>query len=230
MIAEYFLAALVVVYLLYLLRFKIRSNYWTSLGIKQPASNPFPFGNNPWTCYERITGKTNLGDACYKQYVEFAGERLYGTYKLPTCEPVIMLRDPELIRDVLSKDFDHFLDRSRPFFGSDGPTETDYAWQRQVASARGEEWKELRSMFSPIFTSGKLRTMLGLVNAVGRDMDKFLEQKVAEGGRVELKDLFGKFAMDSSASCIFSIDAGSFKCEGGQDTEFIQHAKTMFAL
>ena len=28
------------------LRFRQRSHYWTRMGVKQPASNPFPFGNN----------------------------------------------------------------------------------------------------------------------------------------------------------------------------------------
>lgn len=224
------LAASTAILLFYLVRFKIRSNYWTSLGVKQPASNPFLIGNNPVTCFDRLIGKINIGDAAYKQYKEYDGEKMYGTYKLPICRPVLMLRDMDLIRDIFIKDFGHFVDRNRPFFGHDGPTHTDLAWQRQMSSARGDDWKELRSMFSPIFTSGKLKTMLHLINAVSKDIENHLQERVKVDGRVELKEVFGKFSMDAIASSAFGIEAGSFNSESGSETEFVKHAKTIFML
>lgn len=231
MIVEIF-AALLALCLFYYVRFKHRSNYWTSVGVKQPASNPFPFGNNPITCFDRLAGKINLGDVAYKQYLDFDGEKVYGTYMLAVCHPILMIRDPDIIKDVLVKDFSHFVDRTQliDIFGTDGPTETDLAWQTQMSSARGEEWKGLRTMFSPIFTSGKLKTMMSLIGNVGKDVEKNLAEKIDQDGMVELKDVFGKFSMDTMASCAFGIEAGSFNVGSGDESEFVKYAKTIFTL
>ncbi len=224
------LTAILAIFIFFILRFKHRSNHWTSMGVKQPAWNPLLIGNNPVTCFDRAIGKTNMGDAAYEQYQEFEGERMYGTYKLPTCRPVLMLRDVDLIRDIFVKDFDHFVDRNRPYFGHDGPTETDWAWQRQLSNAQGEDWKELRSMFSPIFTSGKLKTMLSLIDKVGREVEKDFARKIEQGGYADLKEVFGKYSMDAIASCAFGIEAGSFKGDDGSETEFVKNAQTVFSL
>ncbi len=224
------LAGIVALCLFYIVRFKFRSSYWSKLGVKQPAENPFPFGNNPVTCWDRLSGKINIGAAAYEQHREFAGEKVYGTYMLGSCKPAIGIRDPDLIRDVLVKDFAHFVDRGRPLFGTDGHSKTDLAWRKQMSSAIGEEWKELRSMFSPIFTSGKLRTMMDLITNVSKDIEKNLAKQVEMGGEVELKELFGKFSMDAIASCVFGIDAGSFKNDSANETEFVKNAKSIFTM
>ncbi len=55
------------------------------------------------------------------------------------------------------KDFDYFVDRNSSrvldFFKTT-KTRSDEIWMRQMTNASGEEWKDLRATFSPIFTSG----------------------------------------------------------------------------
>jgi cytochrome P450 family 9 len=51
-------------------------------------------------------------DAVVYMYNKFKGHKYGGVYQL--MNPVLLLRDPELIKMVTVKDFEHFLDRQVP--------------------------------------------------------------------------------------------------------------------
>ena len=44
-------------------------------------------------------------------YLKAAGHKVFGTYVLGL--PIYNIRDPEMIRRILVKDFDHFVDRQK---------------------------------------------------------------------------------------------------------------------
>ena len=79
---------------------------------------------------------------------------------------VLVVKDVDLVRHILVKDFDHFVDRSVSLVsGRSGNLLqkgdlVDRIWAKQMISAKGEEWKNMRSAFSPIFTPGKMKAML----------------------------------------------------------------------
>jgi cytochrome P450 len=89
----------------------------------------------------------------------------------------------------------------------------------------GEEWKDMRSMFSPIFTSGKMKSMMTFIHDVSDQLIKAIDVEVDAGNEIELKKLFGKFSMDSIASCAFGVNASSFKDDS---TVFVKNAKEIF--
>ena len=82
-----------------------------------------------------------------------------------------------------------------------------------MSTVEGDEWKELRSTFSPIFTSGKMKGMMVLINEVTKNLLTEVEELTQKGrvDAVDMKELFGKFSMDTIASCAFGVDAQSFK-------------------
>ena len=59
-------------------------------------------------------------------------------------------------------------------FGA-GESRTDVMWNQQLLSLKGEEWKAVRSSFTPIFTSGKMKLMLSFMKEVSTvsESDKF---------------------------------------------------------
>ena len=59
-------------------------------------------------------------------------------------------------------------------FGA-GESRTDVMWNQQLLSLKGEEWKAVRSAFTPIFTSGKMKLMLSFMKEVSTvsESDKF---------------------------------------------------------
>ncbi len=214
------------------LRFRYRSNHWTRLGIRQVPVNPFPLGNNPLIHPDFLMQRKNHGDVVQQQCEMFPDDRYFGTYALPHCEPILMIKDPDLVRDIFVKDFGHFVDRSNllDFFGRDGPTKTDHAWQKQLTNSKGDEWKDMRSIFSPIFTSGKLKMMTHFMNLVSKELEKELEAAAKSGKELDLKKSFGKFSMETVASCAFGIETGSFNVDSTEETEFVRMAKTVFTL
>ena len=84
--------------------------------------------------------------------------------------PVLFINDPELVKLILVKDFEYFVDigiwlvdkleKSNHLF--------DQIWAKNLFFAKGEKWKNIRSTFSPIFTGGKLK--------VSKNMSKILIQ------------------------------------------------------
>jgi cytochrome P450 len=57
----------------------------------------------------------------------------------------------------------------------------------------GDEWKEVRSTFSPIFTSGKLKGMYRFIQRIAENLSQELSVKAEQGTDFELKNVFGKF-------------------------------------
>jgi len=78
----------------------------------------------------------------------------------------------------------------------------------------GDEWKDVRSTFSPIFTSGKMKAMMVFIRETTKRLIDEINQHAKSGTEFELRDVLGKFSMDTIASCAFGVDAQSFSSSG----------------
>lgn len=193
---------------------------YEKLGLAGPKPS-FPFG----THYDSFMMKMHLNQECLEMYRKYPNEKVIGTFMFG--KPVPMLMDPELIKQVCVKDFYNFVDRIDPintgkFFG---PSETDQIWAKQLTSLSGDEWKDVRSAFSPIFTSGKLKVMMRLVKHVSDSLVDDIMISAKSGEDFETKEKFGKFSMDSIASCAFGVDPESFT---NKDSTFVKNAARIF--
>jgi cytochrome P450 family 9 len=92
------------------------------------------------------------------------------------------------------------------------------------ASLPGDEWKDIRSTFSPIFTSGKLKGMSRLIEDVSHLLVQGCEEEMAKSGEIDFRVVFGKFSMDTIASCAFGVDAQSFTNDRSQ---FVRNARAV---
>ena len=95
----------------------------------------------------------------------------------------------------------------------------------QLSMISGDEWKVVRSAFTPIFTSGKMKGMLKFIKHVAGHLSEEMEVKTKEGEEFELKDVFGKFSLDALASSAFGVDGQSFK---NKDSVFVKNAASIF--
>lgn len=74
------------------------------------------------------------------------------------------------------KDFDHFVDR--PTFNfKDSP----YV-KNMLINLKGTEWKDVRHLMTPAFSSGKLKAMQSLICTVGEQMTDYLNKDIAAKG------------------------------------------------
>ena len=94
-----------------------------------------------------------------------------------------------------------------------------------MANAVGDQWRDIRSTFTPIFTSGKMKAMMKFIVEVSENLLAEMEKK-SESGEFELKDVTGKFSLDALASCAFGIDFNSFG--GEKSSAFVEHASELF--
>ncbi len=214
-------------------QYRKESKRWEDMGVKQLNRSLFPLGNNAFVSRDTLLRRRNLSDSFCDHYRECPGEKMFVTYVfVPSCKPVLILRDVNLIQDVLVKDFNHFVDRlsTMQLFGRDGPTKTDLVWQRQLVNLKGEEWKDVRSMFSPIFTSGKLKMMVKFMDKISKSAEERVRLAAESGEDLELRDLFSNLSIDTIASCAFGIEAGASSTIAGADPEFARKARRIFSL
>ncbi|TRY80803.1 hypothetical protein TCAL_15443 [Tigriopus californicus] len=132
--------------------------------------------------------------------------------------------DLELVKHVLIKDFEVFVDR----FGKFNVSVYRSSLRKQLVTLKGELWKDVRSVFSPVFTSGKMKLMMHFMKAISLNLQEAMRQCAEHSKPIDLKDLFGKYSMDTIATCGFGVDAGSFG--SSQETTFVKHAKNIFGL
>ena len=198
--------------------------YWTKKGVFQ-IQPTFPFGTMaPW-----FTRKIHLNDHMVNQTKEAQKLPFYGGYFLH--KPVLIVKDIDLVRHILVKDFDHFVDRSVSLVsGRSGNLLqkgdlVDRIWAKQMISAKGEEWKNMRSAFSPIFTPGKMKAMLIFMQETCKELLSGIDEYVKSGQDMELKNILGKYSMNTMASCAFGVNAESFS---SKTSKFVTFASKIF--
>ena len=91
-------------------------------------------------------------------------------------KPHLLIRDPELVKHVLVKDFDYFSDRY-----ATADEKNDRFGYANVVLMKNPGWKSLRPKLTPIFTPGKLRTMFDLMLVVAEDLGMYLDSLHLEG-------------------------------------------------
>lgn len=78
-------------------------SYWKRMGVKY-VEPTFPFGNFGQTILQKKTGGELVAEI-YKEYNDpFIG--IFGALR-----PLLIVRDPKIIRSIFIKDFQNFVDR-----------------------------------------------------------------------------------------------------------------------
>lgn len=195
-----FLNLLVLSILLLLAFLKYSHSYWKRRGVPHEAP-PFPWGDfkewrNTKCFYEILT-------PIYKKFkgiAPFAGMFM-------ALRPVALILDPDLVKSVLIKDFNHF--RERGIFSN----VRDDPLTGHLFALEGTKWRELRHKLSPAFSSGKMKHMYSIVVKVAEEFKKVLDEKqaTAAGGIIEITDLLSCFTADIIGVCAFGIECNSLR-------------------
>lgn len=130
-----------------------------------------------------------------------------------------MIGDPDLIKTVLIKDFDHFVDRRTIDCRSNGIVDNT------LAMRSGKSWKSLRDVMSPTFTSGKIKGMFKLMCKKADDLISFSLEDSKQNSYTDMRINFGRYAIDTVACCAFGIECNSFVKE---KAEFAKMAEDFF--
>lgn len=132
--------------------------------------------------------------------------RVFGIFELR--KPVLIVRDPNVLKQLTIKDFDYF-ENHRTFLDERG----DILFGNSLFLMRSEKWRHMRANLSPAFTSSKMRQMYDMVQNTAYEMVEHLKRKTSDGQELhaEMKDLFAKYTNDVIASAAFGIVVNSLE-------------------
>nr|WDY85985.1 cytochrome P450 9Z213 [Pagiophloeus tsushimanus] len=172
-------------------------NYFTEMGVKQ--TKPWPFFGDQWKIVFRQTSFGELIEWIYNMY---PNSRYSGFYQFTT--PTLLIRDPELIKEITVKEFDHFTDH-RSFVDP----EADPLWGRNLLSLKGQRWREMRATLSGSFTSSKMKNMFHLMNEAAENFVQYFLDKKQDVLQIEMKDTYTRYTNDVIATTAFGIQVDS---------------------
>nr|NP_001351649.1 probable cytochrome P450 28a5 [Aedes albopictus] len=173
-------------------------NYWKKLNVAGPKPSLL-FGNLP----NVLMQKQHIFYEYQKIYNDFKSEPAVGYFSVRT--PQLMVRDPELIKEVLIKGFRYF---SANNFSDIVDEKSDPLFGRNPFSLSGEKWKARRAEATPAFTHSRIKTLAPLMDEVCSRMSEYIIKQ--NGNALDTKELTTKYTTDVVSSCIFAIDAQSF--------------------
>ncbi|XP_045609181.1 cytochrome P450 9e2 [Procambarus clarkii] len=189
-----------------------RHSYWSRLGVPTPPYLPV-IGH----LHKQLSKSQRRWMYFNEVYYKHGGATFCGLYEL--LRPVLMIGDPNLLKHIFVKDFDHFVDRRIT-------TSADESLMNEMLSNKtGDDWKSLRSVMSPTFTSGKMRSMFPLICDKADSLVSVCLKESARKPFIDMKHNFGCFTMDTIASCAFGIESNSL---GDEEAEFAKVAESFF--
>ena len=175
-----------------------KKNIFDNLDI--PYDPPKPLLGSMTPCVLRTMNIFQLLDKLYNTHPQ---AKYIGMYDFRT--PVIIIRDPEIVKSITIKNSDLFIDHQ----GFTDETR-DPLFGKFLFSLNGHEWKKMRSMQSPFFTSSKLKAMFNLImESTVNFTDALLARSKEENENVNLKDIFSKLSADTMSSCAFGVKIDS---------------------
>ncbi|XP_019717798.1 cytochrome P450, family 3, subfamily A, polypeptide 65 [Hippocampus comes] len=165
-------------------------NTFQRLGIPGPRPVLF-FGN--MLSYRK--GFIHFDMECHKKY-----GKIWGIFD--GRQPVLCIMDPAVIKTVLIKEC-YSLFTNRRNFRLNGPL------YDAVSIAEDENWKRIRSILSPSFTSGRLKEMFVIMKRHSANLVSSMKKKADLNQALDLKEFFGPYSMDVVTSTAFSVDLDS---------------------
>ncbi|RZC32716.1 p450 domain containing protein [Asbolus verrucosus] len=174
--------------------------YWKKRGV--PTQRPhFPAGN----ITKAVTGRENLFVTVENFYKEFKsrGHRHGGLYFFNG--PVYLPIDPEIVKSILTTDFEHFVDRG-VFFD-----EENFPLSAHIFSITGNKWKNLRAKLSPTFSSGKLKAMYETFTKTAAEFVHAIEPFAQQNGEVNIKNVANNFTADIISSTALGLETNTLK-------------------
>ncbi|XP_012975873.1 cytochrome P450 3A25-like [Mesocricetus auratus] len=175
------------------------------LGI--PGPKPLPFLG---TVLGYRNGLWKFDLDCYRKY-----GKIWGFYD--GRQPMLAIMDPKIIKTVLVKEC-YSVFTNRRAFGPVGPM------KKAISISEDEEWKRLRTLLSPTFTSGKLKEMFPIIRQYGDTLVKNLRRQEEKGKPINMKDILGAYSMDVITGTSFGVNVDSLN---NPEDPFVQKAKAV---
>ncbi|XP_028161326.1 cytochrome P450 6B6-like [Ostrinia furnacalis] len=199
-LAIFFVLLILVLYL-----YNVRTfSYWKRRGIKYEEPALF-FG----TYKKVLLGKQSRSQMTEDLYWKYPNEDVVGGFKTTT--PELIVRNPELIKDVLITDFSSFYRR-----GLVTHKTVIEPLRKHLFALDGDLWRLLRQRMTPAFTSGKLKAMFPLIVERAEKLQSYTLAAATQNRPLNARDLMARFTTDFIGACGFGIDSQSLNEENSE--------------
>ncbi|XP_052023581.1 cytochrome P450 3A13-like [Apodemus sylvaticus] len=132
--------------------------------------------------------------------------------------PVLVITDPDMIKKVLVKEC-YSIFTNRPPLGPAG------FMKKGLFRSENDEWKRIRLLVSPTFTSGKLKEMFPIIQHYGDLLVKNMSIEVEKGKSIAMRDIFGPYSLDVIINTSFGVKVDSLN--NPQDP-FLNNVRKLF--
>ncbi|XP_050511162.1 cytochrome P450 6k1-like [Diabrotica virgifera virgifera] len=170
-----------------------KQKYFQEKGVYTPKIQPI-FGHFFKVALMKISFSEWL-----KYYYDTINKPFFGLYVFD--EPMFVIKDAQLVKKILIKDFNYFTDRNVAAPDHSPLTQNIMFFQKSPA------WKNDRAKTSVAFTSGRLRGMFPVVQNTMKELEKFVNENKTI---VDAKEVAALFSTDLIAQCAFGIQSYCF--------------------
>lgn len=172
-------------------------NHWKNKNVQYLKPIPI-FGNFYVVSTLQLSIGQFLHDLYNKTMLPFIGFFVFD-------KPFLLIRDPEIIKGCLVKDFEHFGDRSIT-----DNIEDDEMGSSILFTLKNPTWRCVRVRTDPAYATGKMKRMLPLILEATDDLVDYIYNKAIEAESTEAKEISMKFTTDVISSCGFGINPRCF--------------------
>lgn len=116
--------------------------------------------------------------------------------------PSVLIVNLELIRAILMQRFDHFQNRGM-YYNNDDTLSVI------LGTLDHDQWQPLRARLTPAFTPARIREMFAIMQTVGEKLVSGLNEILATGNELEIRDHFSRFAIDVIGTVAIGIDCNT---------------------
>lgn len=190
-----YLTAIVIILLTILYKYSTRNfEYWKKRKVHGP--NPTPLLGNIGNIFVL---RESLGSFFGNLY-NSSEEPILGFYILD--EPCVFIRSPEIAKQILVRDFNQFKDRTIT------APKHDEIFANAIFVQKSPDWRTTRAKLTPVFTTGKMKSMFPQIKEIGQELIAFLKANL---GQHNAKDICDNYTIDVTVKCFFGVNANSFK-------------------
>lgn len=127
-----------------------------------------------------------------------------------------MITDAELIKRITIKDFDHFANHDQNFDA------IDRVFSKSLFSLHNQQWREMRTILSPVFTSSKMKMMFGLLSNHLADFMTHFKRKAVDD--IDVYDIFSRFTADGISTAALGFEGDCVKNENSEIFKIVKQS------
>ncbi|XP_015595388.1 probable cytochrome P450 6a13 isoform X1 [Cephus cinctus] len=201
------------IYVAYYFLYRPVSTYWEKMRV--PHKSLSLIANASETFFK----KPSPAEYSQELYDKFKGERFAGIWYF--FAPMLLARDPELIRAILTRDFAYWSSRGIVINEKEDPL------GENLVNLSGVKWKVMRSKLNGAFSGRKMKHMFNMLEDCSREFESALRGIVKTKDMVEIKEISARFMTDVIGHCVFGIQIDTLN---DKNIEFRTVGKEVFEV